>query len=462
MPTRLSRRDLLRWTALAATTLCIPRSQAAPAHIRPQANQPHIVMTIVDSLRPDHLSSYGYNRQTTPELDSRLAQRGTRFSHAISAGPWTWPANAAITTGVHPFRFGNSWDEPTLPLAFPTLAERLKAAGYTTAGFMTAYYASSRFGFQRGFDLFDDELALTRTTATKGRVTEVNSRALDWLNTVWKPQLSAQGPLFLLLYYYEPHVYFLPPAPYDTRYDPSYTGSFTGTTYANGKEVILGQLVPTARDVEHLRALYDGEISFWDAEYAKLLDQLEPLLGDQTLWALTADHGEAFGEHSMWVHGQAIYEEVIRVPLLLRGPGIPANQVINTAVENIDIHATLLESAGLTVPAGMEAQSLWPVLRGETVPRRVIFSRVDGLSQRNHPLAYLAPPTPRISATDDGWKLIVDLGGTNPDELYQLEPQSLYEQLNRASAEPTRVQQLRQAIQNWLNRDTVLLSTVLR
>ena len=341
------------------TTLPSPTSTFTP--IPPPASQPNVILIIVDSLRADHLSSYGYDRPTTPNLDQLVVQNGARFSMAISPASWTCPANASLHTGINPVQLGASWFdlEQTIPRRVNTLAEYLHNAGYYSAAFINNSCMGHTRGFDQGFDYFDD-VVLSRpnmNNSDKVRAGEVDNRLIGWLQA---NQAKFQGkPLFLWAYYMEPHPWYNPPAPYDRLYDPDYSGSLTPETFGVGKAAMSGELVMNERDVQHLIALYDGEISLWDAYFGQLMTALKKLnLLDNTLLVITADHGESFGEHGKWVHGTALYQEQIHVPLVMSYPGqIPPGIVIEAPVQSMDLMPTILDWAGVDVPEGLDALS---------------------------------------------------------------------------------------------------------
>jgi arylsulfatase A-like enzyme len=464
----LTRRQFLRQSGASLATLLLSGADRlgaqparAPAQGSPSATQPNIVLLIVDSVRADHVSAYGYARSTTPNLDTLMADQGVRFEQATATAPWTFPSNASMMTGRHHARMGINWQTSGIPAEAPTLAQRLRNAGYYTAGFVSPYYVSSWLGFNRGFDTFDDTLN-TRPLSNKGRAGEVNALATSWLQQTWLPSGQAK-PLFLFLYYLDPHVWYTPPAPYDARYDPTYTGTLTGTAYGTSEPVVSGEIVPTTRDVEHLIALYDGEIAYCDVQLKQILDTLETMqLLDNALVAVAADHGEMFGEHGKWTHSNSVYEELLRVPLLLRYPGvIPAGQTVDAPIYSMDLMPTILDFAGIPIPTGLDSISLRPLIEGNaSADPRTIFGAVDGLTDPTHGLYWLAPHDTLYSVRKDSWKSIHHLGDQSADELYQLQPASLYETTNLRSANLARAQGMRDELWQWLFRSKVYLPLV--
>lgn len=430
-------------TEIPPTETPLPTATTPPTAtpIPTPAGPPQLILYIVvDSLRADHVSSYGYERPTTPNMDAWMAAQGMQFNQAIASASWTCPSNAALMSGQIPTRLGSTWDSVgnSLPSRATTLAEYLQGAGYYTAGIVTNSCLRGSGGFDQGFDYYDDEVLDEPEVGYTNPATAelMNNRVWTWLQEEWLNGDAAGQPLFLFLYYMDPHVLYDPPPPYDTMYDPDYSGPFTPDVFAVGREVLEGSLVPNERDTEHIQALYDGEISYWDAQFGNLLPALDGLgLLDNALIVLTADHGDMFGEHGTWVHGTSLYEGVIHVPLLMRYPGrIPVGQV-DTPVQSMDLMPTILELAGLPVPEDLDAVSLVPTFNGETLPPRDIFSEVDAAPSANHWSAWIAPDTDLRSVQRNDWKLIQHVGDEAANELYQLQAEWPYEVDNVATGE---------------------------
>ena len=401
-------------------------------------SMPNIIVIIVDALRADHTSAYGYARSTTPHLDALIASQGARFDTATSAASWTFPGNASMLTGQLPSHLGVVWFEPAsaLPTSTVMLAEYLRDAGYYTAGFITAYYMGSKFGFAQGFDHYFQQV---RANAQSTRAAEINQAAMDWIDTTWTPTLSGTQPLFLYLYYFDPHTWYDPPPPYNTLYDPTYTGTLTTSVYADSENVVNGSLIPSPRDVEHVQALYDGEIAYCDEQLGALLNFLDArqILSD-SLIIVTSDHGEMFGEHGKWTHFNSVYEEALRVPLLMRYTGvISAGVVVTVPVQTTDITPSILDWLGLTIPAAMDGHSLKPLTQGAVPasPRR-IFSEIGAITNPAWPGYWLAPRYEARAVRQGNWKYIHYLGLNGSDALYGLLPASVYETDNVIQAEP--------------------------
>ncbi len=450
---------LLRW-CLALTIIGmgsgavitpVAAMPALPAHAAATLAQtetpPNIIVILVDTLRADHTTPYGYARPTTPNLDAWIASQGVRFEDAASTIGWTYPSNAAMATGLRPSTLGIYWestDVVVVPEEAKTLAEYLKEDGYYTAGFVATILNENR-GFAQGYDVYECGFSEGRWDNTPAAA--VNERAFEWLDS-WLPGNTEQQPLFLFLYYFDPHTWYEAPAPYDTMYDSTYTGTLTADVFQHGKEVIAGEITPSERDVEHLQAMYDQGIAYWDANLGEMMTYLqEKQVLDNALIVFSSDHAEMFGEHDKWVHRTSLYEEVLRVPLLMRYTGvISPGTVITNPVQNMDLMPTVLDWAGITVPAGLDAISLRGMIEdGVVTPDRELFSEQNGVSAE-HTAAWVAPRSDIRAVRKGDWKLIHTGNDYAADELYQLLPTSPYETENLIATEPERALELRQSL----------------
>ena len=330
-----------------------------------ESGPPNLVLISLDTLRRDHSSAYGYERETTPNLE-RFAEQGVRFALAYAPTSTTGPTHATLFTSLHPITHRVVKNGRVLVPAQVTLAERLRDRGWDTAGVVSSYVLDARFGWDQGFAVWDDDFdpatATVRNEAWEGAEVEVfdrtadatTERALAWLDG---PR-EHDRPFFLFVHYFDPHAPWVPPVGFARRFPPADA--------------------PTG-GLPVLRARYDAEIAFADQQIGALLDALEERgLAENSLVAITADHGEGLMQHGHLLHGAQIYEEQVRVPLLLRWPGrLPAGRVIEGAVSLIDLAPTLLELAGVT-PAPdepMQGESLVRVIEGkESIdPARPIF-----------------------------------------------------------------------------------------
>jgi arylsulfatase A-like enzyme len=350
--------------ALVGTGIVAAAMTILPFALRPKDTEqhvahrgaPNIVLISIDSLRADHLHSYGYARNTSPNLDSVAAQ-GTVFETVISPTSWTLPAHMTLMTSLDPEAHGVITNRLRLRRGIDTLPQQLQRSGYATAGFVSATYLDGLYGFSRGFDEYDD-YTLLRVAGEKSRTAitsqQVAQRAVDYLQK--RSSAKDQRPFFLFLHFFDVHYDYNPPPPYARMFDAAYAGRATG----NVDTVRPGM---PSRDLNHVVALYDGEIAWVDANIGKILSSLRALgLDDNTIVAITADHGEEFLEHGQAAHYKTLYDEVLRVPLLIRYPGhVASGRRVQGQVRLMDVAPTLLSLAGLPVPhprLGTEARSL--------------------------------------------------------------------------------------------------------
>ena len=348
------RKFILRIIAVVCALAGVGYVGCSPA--RP--SRPNVLLITLDTTRWDHLSCYGYPDKTTQHIDA-LAQDGLRYEHAITPSTWTLPAHASIFTGMLPthhrahFSFDESIDPAKiegpmfLPLhpELPTLPVALKEAGYETAGIIAAPLLGAKFGFGRGFDHYDDRLPVDK--GFERDADEVSNLAIARLNE--HRASGGDAPFFLFLNYFDAHSPYQPPAPWgnpdvtEEQYDlygGLYNGVNSGTRDLSDDEQRL------------LLSQYDREIKFMDHEVGRLLDEMKRMgLYDSTMIIITSDHGESFGEHRLLEHGRALYEELVRVPLIVKYPSWDArNGVVGRRVSTLAIAPTILKYIGAPVP----------------------------------------------------------------------------------------------------------------
>jgi arylsulfatase A-like enzyme len=314
------------------------------------AGQPNVLLISIDSLRADHLGCYGYPRDTSPNID-RLAAEGARFATAVAPSAWTLPSHLTMVTGLAPVEHGVVDSGLFVGRRGTFLAEVLHDQGYATAGFVSGLYVTSRFGYAQGFDHFDDYSALPRRwEETHSMISSpiVVEKAERWLDR-WQAKKSRR-PFFVFLHMFDVHFDYTPPPPYDRMFAPDYDGLVDATNFRWNPD-IHPAMAPG--DLDQVVSLYDGEIRHADLYVGRLLDRLrsEGLL-DDTVVVLTSDHGDEFYEHGRSGHGQHLLDSMLLVPLIMRYPAvIPAGRVVDRQVRLMDIGPTILEAAGLRVPA---------------------------------------------------------------------------------------------------------------
>lgn len=374
----------------------------------------NVLFIVIDSLRPDHVSAYGYERETSPNID-RWAEGGVVFENAMAQAPWTKPSTASMLTSLYPSTHGVNLMASGLPQTVRPLPEIMKENGYRTAVFTADCFVSPMFGYQRGVDCFHargrarfTQVMLGHLVFRSRRISRLGLGMVDlmgslerWLLgataaaegfrvedlygafTGWLDEIGGRR-FFAYFHCMEPHEPYAPPSPFDEKFlgrelqqvgrvehYPIYRGFLP---FGRGRRV-------SADSLENMVALYDGEISYADSWIGELLGDLERRgIFENTLIVLTADHGEEFYDHGGWGHGQSLFQELLHVPLIMSGPRIlpGGGQRIPHVVRHIDILPTILEVCGIPVPEAVDGSSLLPILQGEEppLPSRAVMSEV--------------------------------------------------------------------------------------
>jgi arylsulfatase A-like enzyme len=366
---------------------------------------PNVILISVDTLRPDHLETYGGLRKTAPHI-AGLSARGFVFSNAYAQAPWTLPSLASLHTGLYPYLHGAEAFNRAMRVEETTLAEAMKDNSYFTVGVTSAWFASRVYGFAQGFDIFDQSQVSGSDSVTSRRVTEAAVRYL---------KQNSGRKFFLWVHYYDPHSDYMRHPEY--AYADWYTGllpSALGPSYLDHIRNRLG-----TEDQRYLLDVYDEEITFTDAAIGQLLQALgEMKLVDNTIIVLTADHGEEFMDHNGIGHGKNLYDETIRVPLVIAGatPPIHRQLDLNTPVETRSLGRTILNMCG-----------------AYSTPFPGTDLLAQGQGSQNRPLAFSQRSSYQGKATNEavisaGWKLIHNLVADSY-ELYDLR-QDRHEKLN--------------------------------
>lgn len=426
---------------LAASIACSPPLEAR----RADDPRPDILVISLDTTRADHLSAYGYERETSPRL-SQLAAEGIRFDAAYAPSATTGPTHASLFTGFAPMAHDVRKNGQTLASPLVTLAERLRAAGFETAGVVSSFVLSARFGFDQGFDVWDEDFS--NATAPEGltiwegleiegkfygSAEDTTRRALRWLDAREHPE----RPFFLVVHYFDPHDPYTPPPGYHPPFDA-------------GPRAALKQV----RTV----FFYDLLLAFTDEQVGLLLDGLADRdLDDDTLVVVVGDHGEGLMDHGHPFHGAQIYEEAVRVPFIARWPGrIAPGQVVTAPTAIVELQATLAAIGDAAAAAPVERAALAGRL-GVTAGAPPAGDAAAGgdapvfLYRRHYEPADLGDGI-TVAGEQYGvragrWKLI-QAPEEQTVELYDLERDAA-ERENRASAEPERVAALQALIDAW-------------
>ncbi|MFW5924694.1 MAG: sulfatase [Myxococcota bacterium] len=355
--------------ALAAVIAWTLSPGRAPHATR--SKRPNVVLLSLDTTRRDHMSFHGYERRTTPHLRRMMADRGVVFDTATTVQTNTAPAHATMFTGLYPTTHGIRQNGMRLRDDVPTLAEILRREGYATGGFVSGWTLTGHTGLDRGFDLYDDDIP-GRGWRQQRPAHRTWARTEPWL----RRQATTEEPFFLFFHLFDPHHPYEPPPEYARRFLPDGKTEFETEADAalpHLKSELSQQLPPGG--AEEYVSRYDGEIAYADEHMGELLVLLEELgVADDTLVILVADHGETLLDRVFaFAHGGRVYDEQVRIPLVLRLPGDEyAGRRVSEQVSNIDLMATVLDFLGVSGVDGIAGRSLLPLARrdseAESVP----------------------------------------------------------------------------------------------
>jgi arylsulfatase A-like enzyme len=356
------------------------------------ANAPNVLLVTIDTLRADHLGSYGSDADLTPNLD-RLATSGVVFRSAITSSPWTLPATAAILTGLEPRHHGagrvTNRHDPLgrSPLAddSATLAGTLAAAGWRTHAIVTNPYLTVRYGLASGFHTYENVTVQSELFIGSQHTTAM--RLLTWLRpelvvgdrgttvseraTAWMERAPGDRPFLLWLHYVDPHAPYSKPGVVrhkSFRGDSLLTGEgdVDHDTSPDVARLRSGEIRLDAKGKDLVRSLYAAEVATVDATVGGVLASLDRLgLRDRTLVVVVADHGEELWEHGGVEHGHTVYDELVRVPLILSWPGHLEPGAVDAVVGVTDVVPTVLDLLGLTAPGPLDGQTLRPFVEGD-------------------------------------------------------------------------------------------------
>lgn len=413
------------------------------AELRSRDPRPNVLLISMDTTRADHLSVYGYGRPTSARL-SDLAEEGVRVEEAYAPSATTGPSHATLFTAVPPMAHGVRKNGLSLDAVQTTLAERLSERGFETGAVVSSFVLSARFGYGQGFGTYDEDFSRADTPETTtiwegeeivgrfyGSADDTTRRAVQWLRGRSRPE----RPFFLFVHYFDPHDPYVPPSGYRPPFEPT------------RKEALK---------LNRTIFLYDTLLAFTDREIGRLLDALEEDgIADDTLVIVTGDHGEGLMAHGHMYHGVHVYEEAVRVPLILRWPGrIPAGRVVSTPFALVDLAPTILELVGEPGAGVLAPRGIAPLLLGQPVDPPAEAEPIF-LYRRHYSGDEEAGDGPyavgEMFAVREGrWKLI-----EGPEEgtleLFDLE-RDPGERTNRAADEPERTARLRARIAEWRTR----------
>lgn len=402
----------------------------------PPSTPQNVLLYIADTLRADSLSFYGGSVVETPHLDS-LARDGTVFERAYATSSWTRASVGSMLTGLYPDVHGAETRNDVLGEHLVLLPEIFSQHGYRTAAIVTNPNVGARYGFDQGFDEFIELFGrrvrkmVDQQTANQAQAAavdfvgsdEVTERAIAWIE-------ADSAPFFLFILSIDPHWPYEPPARFDR-----YRGSYSGRIDEDRDAIFRARLSGAER--QRIRSLYYGEIAFNDDSLGRLLDHLRAAGSyEDTTIVFASDHGEEFWDHGKTMHGRTLYEEAIRVPLVIRSRGRRASRTrMREPVDLTDIAATLLALAGFPLPYELDGRSLFA---RSSAPAKLAYSTLE-LDQRSFD-----------SIIDPPWKLIRN----RTDETLQLFDLAAdeAESWNVWGKEPGRAKALREALLEQTSR----------
>ncbi len=400
----------------------VARAQVAKAG----ENPPNVILLVLDATRLDHLSTYGCPLKITPRIDE-IAARSTVYEQCIAAAPWTLPSVASLMTGLFPHRHGVNCQNLNLRDTYTTLAERLRDSGYRTAGYSGNPWIGSFSGMAQGFEIFEDIWRELGDDPVDAGATEANRRALQWIDS-----LPGEDPFFLYIHYMEPHFPYRPPRPFDRAFESQPLDDAVLERVRSWKTPReLGYILKDPSSLispEEMRALqveYKGEVGYLDMQIGALIDALTSRgLLDRSLLVITADHGEHLGDHQLLDHKFSVYENLIRVPLIIRYPdGHLVGTRVKRQVQNIDLVPTVMRYTGhADVPCD---GTVLPRQDDSETPVRIAFTEFSrpllftDVIEEHFPMAdYSFIDRALLSLRTDRYKLIWASDGKN--QLYDL------------------------------------------
>jgi len=369
--------SLMIWISLAG---CDPKP--APQEAAAPDRKPDVLIVILDTVRADMVSTYGYRHPTTPQLDA-VGEAGVVFEDVTAPGSWTWPSHASLFTGLGPWAHGahasvaakgvglagGHWGLLGLRPELPTLADRFGEAGYRTVSLASNRFLDKKLGLTRGFEITETMHDL-----------KLSERAIELIDD------TDDRPLFMFVNILLAHApWEIYPVPWSMRHTerlktaetvPDWTTPFLmkdtpgldlgvfppGASQGGYRQLMSGELVVPDQDMEMVEDLYTGGIKAADFLLNKILERWTATRPAGVV-AVTSDHGEYLGEHGLWDHGKTIFNQVTRVPLAIAAPGrLPKGKRVSTPVQMHDLHDTVLDLAGIDGPRAM---SLLPVIEGE-------------------------------------------------------------------------------------------------
>ncbi|MFB0527120.1 MAG: sulfatase, partial [bacterium] len=383
---------------------------------------PNIILISIDALRADHLSCYGYHRNTSPNID-QLAREGVLFKNGFSQACSTMASHSSIFLSQYPWTHEVVGSKKKIAKSSLTLAEILKNRNYITAGFVGGGYVSSKYGFGQGFDFFFDKPRTWHTLKSH------KDNLFRWLEKV------RDKKFFLFIHTYDVHSPYNPPIPYRALYIGDYSDQRCLNELVDYE---LTALNLSPEEIDYVIALYDAGINYVDNEIGELVKKLRKLnIFDNSFIIITADHGERLGEEGRVGHGREASRIVTHVPLIMRVPEIGQGKIIEEIVESIDITPTILDILDISLPEGMQGKSILPLIKGSGSGGNLVAYTSEGEEKAN---------LSRAIRTKE-WTYIMNQNGL--DELYNRidDPK---EQKNLIKERPRLAQRLKEELEDFI------------
>ena len=413
-----------RETSRDASSAEMAEEANALEQVTTQRTRPNILLISLDTVRADHLGCYGYKQDTTPNLD-KLAAEGVRFEQCRTQATWTLPAHMSMFTSLLPSHHGVDNLNRILPRRVLLLTEILQQANYQTAALVNNGQMRAHWGFDRGFDLWQE----FEVDTLAGSALNITDEALSWLQNARTDQ-----PYFLFLHYYDAH------DPYDSS--EKFRQQFNVELSAQQcRELCFAHRTPESpplspKVLSQLTAAYDAGLAELDHELGRLLAEVNP----ETLIVIFSDHGEAFEEHGWMLHGATLYEEEVRVPLLMRLPkSVLAGKTVTDSTMLLDIGPTLLSFANLQPPQQFQGMNLRPTIEGKSLTPRYVCAESKALLEGRYTRSAVLGDYKAIWSLEDG-----------SCELFHLPN----EQIDIAAQDPKLAAVMKDRLLDWVNEES--------
>lgn len=414
-----------------------------------ESDKYNVLIVTLDTTRTEHLSCYGYKYNTSPNLDT-FASQAIKFDKAIVQAAATPISHASILTGLNPYQHGvrviYAASGYRLPETIPTLATTLGKSGWSTAAFVSSFTVSQFFGLDQGFDIFDSSLSGDMNTkmqpkedgnwgwevgANQRRSDKTTYRAIKWLK-------KCQKPFFMWVHYWDPHDNKLvPPSDIVEKYLPG--GPNSGKMRSQYSQQV---------------ALYDAEIEFMDLQFGKLLKELKDNgQYNNTVIVVIADHGQGLDDGKArhgWYNHRLLYQEQIRVPMMIRYPNGPEGLTVSNLVRSIDIFPTIIDILDLSADKPVEGRSLLGIINNKPEPIRIAYADALNLFDLNSSLVKKGHEKDDLlyCAMDDSWKLIYRPNYPEDSMLFNLDTDPL-ETKNLFKKKPSQVKRLKKELDRF-------------